>query len=382
MIERDLSLCIVSTVPSAINSFMAPHVKVLAGVLSVSLVTNGAEADMDGVLNERVEFVCIPFTRKISFIQDVKTLFQSWKLFRSKKFDCVLSIMPKTGLLAMMAASMAGVPVRIHIFTGQVWANKTGLSRFLLKNLDKVIVRCSSNVLADSRSQREFLIKEGVVPANRISVLADGSICGVDSVRFAADKLLRQSIRESLHIPGEAIVYLFLGRLNYDKGVHLLIAAFKVLAAKEKLAYLLLVGPDEDGFDDLLTSLQQQFIGRVHRVGFTKTPEAYMCAADVFCLPSYREGFGSVVLESASVGIPTIASRIYGLTDSVDDGVTGDLFTVGDVDALTNAMQRMASDGLRRQQMGKAARLRSVSLFSQARVVEAFCSYLLRLLRI
>ena len=373
-------LCIVATVPVALNVFMLPHIRELQGDFRIWLVSNGVATEIDMQLSEHVNFFQVRFARKIRLFQDLKALYEIWRFLKSVKFDCVLSIMPKTGLLAMLGALLAGVPVRVHIFTGQVWANKTGFSRFILKSFDKVIVRCSTNVLADSPSQREFLIEEGVVSADRISVMAEGSICGVDSVRFAADASLRQSTRQFLNIPDEAIVYLFLGRLNHDKGVHILVAAFKALAAREIRAHLLVVGPDEEGFDDILVSLEQKFAGRMHRVGFTRTPEAYMCAADVFCLPSYREGFGSVVLEAASAGIPSVASRIYGLTDAVDDGVTGQLFTVGDIDALMNAMQRMASDALRRQQMGEAAKLRAISRFSQARVVAAFRAYLLRLL--
>ena len=59
-----------------------------------------------------------------------------------------------------------------------------------------------------------------------------------------------------------------------------------------------------------------------------------MQAADIFCLPSYREGFGSSIIEAAACGLPAIASRIYGLTDAVKEGETGLLVNPGNVTGL------------------------------------------------
>lgn len=71
------------------------------------------------------------------------SLFHLYRIFRKEQFDVVHSLMPKTGLLAMLAAFFVGVPHRIHTFTGQVWANKEGLARWGLKILDKIIAKCA-----------------------------------------------------------------------------------------------------------------------------------------------------------------------------------------------------------------------------------------------
>lgn len=110
---------------------------------------------------------------------------------------------------------------------------------------------------------------------------------------------------------------------------------------------------------------------RVRFVGMTDRPEDYMAAADIFCLPSYREGFGSVVIEAAAVGVPAVASRIYGLSDAVDDGETGLLHTPGDIAAIESTLRILVSDGDLRTRMGTRARERAVTQFAASRVVAA-----------
>ena len=100
-----------------------------------------------------------------------------------------------------------------------------------------------------------------------------------------------------------------------------------------------------------------------------------MSAADVLCLPSYREGFGSVIIEAASVGLPAIASRIYGVTDSVMEGVTGVLHEPGSSEEIAGAMLHLASDERARAQMGEAARRRAHDQFSEIRVTTALAEF-------
>lgn len=105
-----------------------------------------------------------------------------------------------------------------------------------------------------------------------------------------------------------------------------------------------------------------------------------MVAADIFCLPSYREGFGLTLIEAAACGIPAVASRIYGITDAVEEGKTGLLFPAGDVPALAQALRRLLEDGDLRRQMGEAARMRALELFSSRRIIEEMQALYRRLL--
>lgn len=363
--KKDLKkICIVATVTYPLLVFMKPHIAMLSDQYDVTLIANGAESELAALLNENVRFIPVGIERKISLWRDVKALFKLYGIFRKERFDVVHSIMPKSALLGMLAAFCARVPHRLHMFTGQVWATKTGFSRWALKMLDKLIAKSATHLLADSFSQRQFLINEHVVNENKIKVLGKGSICGVDIQRFQPNPKAREQIRRDLNIPADAIVYLFLGRLNKDKGVQDLANAFVELSSQASNAHLLVVGPDEGGMDEILNVVLSDVFTRFHRIGFTVRPEDYMACADIFCLPSYREGFGSVIIEAASVGLPAVASDIYGLVDAVSNLKTGLLHPAKDVQAIKLALLQLYQNSSLREKMGKAAFMRAHMCFS------------------
>jgi glycosyltransferase involved in cell wall biosynthesis len=100
-----------------------------------------------------------------------------------------------------------------------------------------------------------------------------------------------------------------------------------------------------------------------------------MAAADVFCLPSYREGFGMAIIEAASAGIPSIGTRIYGVTDAIEEENTGYLYTPHNVDELTSKMLMMIEKPDMRKQMGMQARERVKKSFSKELVTTAFVDF-------
>jgi len=134
------------------------------------------------------------------------------------------------------------------------------------------------------------------------------------------------------------------------------------------------VGPDEEEL------LPQAPIPGLHVVGYTKNAEVYMSAADIICLPSYREGFGSVLIEGAACGLPAVASRIYGVTDAVVENVTGLMHPPGDIVALTESMRLLLSDDHLRLRLGKNAYERSVASFEASNLENLFSQFLGRLL--
>jgi len=287
------------------------------------------------------------------------------------RFDVVHSLMPKTGLLAMLAGFFTLVPHRVHIFTGQVWSTKSGIGRFGLKMMDRVIAFCATSLLTDSFSQRAYLISQNIVSGQKISVLGNGSVCGVDLVRFKYDQQIRDQYRAQLNIPDDARLFIFLGRVNAEKGVQDLARAFVNVNKKFPNTYLLVVGPDENNLDNYLQEIVKSCSLNYRRIGMTDKPENYMTCADIFCLPSYREGFGSVIIEAASIGLPSVASNIYGLVDAVVNGETGILHEAGDIQQIEDALLLLTIDEDLRNTMAVAARQRAHKLFGQEIVTGA-----------
>lgn len=381
MLSRRKKICIVATVPYALVMFMKPHIAMLAEQYDVTLIANGTEQNFSTMLNEHVRFIPVNVVRKVSLWRDAICLFQLYKIFSRHQFDVVHSLMPKTGLLAMLAAFFVGVPYRIHTFTGQVWANKVGISRWCLKVFDTLIAKCATHLLTDGFPQLQYLVDQRIVNENKIMVLGSGSTRGVDAKRFKPNLLIRHKLRSNLSIPQDAIVYLFLGRLNKDKGIHDLAYAFASIANVLPNSHLLVVGPDEGGMDITLQIMLKKYSSQFHRIGFTDKPEDYMACADIFCLPSYREGFPSVIIEAAAVGVPAVASNIYGLVDAVKDGETGILHQPKNIEEIKQALIVLTNDAEMRSKMSVQAMKRVHKLFSTDILVSEMSKYYYNLFR-
>ena len=367
-----MRVCFVVTNTFALNAFLAVPIEALAAQgWEVTVAVSTRDGDVCDLIQRNAEVYELHMNRHISPVADMPVVKELYRFMRGKKFDVVHSITPKAGVLGMTTALLARVPVRMHTFTGQVWVNRSGFMKRFLQFMEWYVAHCANHVLADSPSQAQFMIDHHIVEARRMEVLAEGSICGVDTQRFRPRPELRAPMRSRLDIPEDAPVVLYVGRLHPEKGLHELGVAFEQLAAKHPDVHLVLVGPDETG----LAQVEAQVVrarDRVHAVGRSPEPENWMAAADVLCLPSYREGFGMSLLEGAAAGLPSVASRIYGITDAVVDGETGLLVPVRDPSALAQALERLVVDPALRQRLGTAARERAVRSFSKEVMQQAW----------
>lgn len=368
-------ICFVVASEITATAFLIDQIRHAASQYEVCVALNTLNRCFLEPYNVNAEVVTVPLERKIRPLADLKALFALWRLFRMRRFDLVHSVSPKAGLLAMLAGFLAGVPRRVHVFTGQVWVNRTGLPRLILKSVDRLLAALATHNLIDSPSQRDFLLAQGVVFESRSTVLGRGSISGVDSKRFCPDRVAFAAVRRELRVPDQGVLFLYLGRLSRDKGLLDLAAAFAELGRQRHDVWLALVGPDEGGLASDIGQACRHCVERVRIVAYTRQPERFMAAADVICLPTYREGFGIVIIEAAACGVPAIASRIYGVTDAVVEGVTGILHPPGDVAALTAAMARLAHDPQLRRELGDAARRRALADFQMAALTSALLGF-------
>jgi glycosyltransferase involved in cell wall biosynthesis len=368
-------ICFVVSTGMTVNAFLQQPIKLLSQHYDIYIALDTSTGGSLHGLEDIVTILPVGIKRKISLWQDLVAVFQLLKLFQKHNFKIVHSVTPKAGLLAMLAAALAQIDIRIHTFTGQVWATKSGFGRSVLKKIDKLIGFFCTHILVDSPSQREFLLDERVIAAEKSCVLQKGSISGVDIDRFKPDYSARLRIRESLQIADGDVVFLFIGRLNRDKGILDLAVAFSKIARKHAHAKLLIVGVDEANLLDEILMITEGCEKQVKFIEFTSVPQEYMAASDVLCLPSYREGFGNVIIEAAAVGIPTIGSKIYGITDAVVDGDTGLLFVPRDIKALELCLEKMVENDSLRNSLGVAAHKRACEDFSSQKLSAAWLKY-------
>ena len=356
------SICFVATVEFAVNAFLLNHLKELSKYYDVTVIVNLKNPNflIDKKLD--IKLININFSRNINIISDLFSLFQLIFIFLTKKYDAVHTITPKAGLLGMIASFLTFVPLRVHCFTGQVWVTRKGVSRIILKLIDKLIGILTSKNIVDSKSQYDFLLKEKILKKNKTIVFGNGSIAGVDLSKFKPNKKIKGILRTKLKIPTSAFIFIFLGRLNSEKGVNDLIDAF--ILANLKSAYLVLAGPDEEKISFKSKNYQSNIIF----TGLTSRPQDFLAMSNMLCLPSYREGFGSVVIEAAATGIPSIVSNIYGLSDAIVLNKTGFSHKIGDIKELSKLMLY----AFRNKKL-----INSFGIAAQRRVIDNFDSKLL-----
>ena len=362
-----LKVARISTVPFFVLTQLKAQINALSSSgMSVTVITSDDEMSEKLASETIFTFLPINIERAISPVRDFFSLVALSLAFNKLKFDIVHSTTPKAGLLSAIAGFIAGTPVRLHTFTGQTWVTTTGIKRSILMFCDRVIARLNTHCYADSASQRDFLISSGIIKAEKISVIGAGSLAGIDLERFnprrySASEL--QALRHDLNIPSTAKILLFVGRITPDKGICELITAFSDIVKTNDEVFLVLVGPFESDGESVVNQVGPGVLSKIKTVGFSSEPEKYMALADVLCLPSYREGFGTVVIEAAAMGTPAIGTDIYGLSDAIVNGETGVLVPVRDTASLKASILAVLDDPERLSAMGVAARDRAIRDF-------------------
>lgn len=368
-------ICFVVAEPITAKSFLLDHMASLSKEYDVFLVANLA-GDEDIKMLALTGCQRVDIYRCISLWRDLKAVFVLYKYFKTEKFDVVHSVTPKAGLLTAIAGWLARVPRRIHIYTGQVWATKTGPMRSMLKFLDMVIAKLNTNLLVDGDGQRRFLIEQGVLKESNSCVLANGSIAGVRLDKFVVSDEVRIRERAKFGFKESDVVYIFLGRLNHDKGIGELFAAFDNLVSKYGNAKLVFYGSDEEGYDQKVNAYPNIRRGvNYFFPGSTAQPYEALQVADVFVIPTWREGFGMSIIEAQGLGLPVITSDAYGVVDASVEGETGLRCKVGDVESLYQSMVLYHNNPKLRAEHGSAGRKRVEKLYDNKVVTQAWVEY-------
>lgn len=364
-------VAIIVTSVLMVKFFLVPHLKSLAKIYDVTLIVKNDEPEILRSLDLPLKIIILPIERKVNFLKDIYVLILLVNKIRNQKFDLVHTFTPKAGLLGSLAAWINCIPIRIHTFQGEIWANKKGLWRLILRLSDKLVAKLSTNIIVVSESERQYLIAEKIIQENKSSVIANGSISGVNFSQFNVDKVKRASLRKLIQLTDEDILFLYVGRLNEDKGLLDLGAAFHLLSKEIQNVHLLITGPDEENIISKLSAIKEVVGNRLTFQSYTSQPQHVMQSADVLVLPSYREGFGVVVIEAAACGIPAIGSNIYGIQDAIVLGETGLFFEKQSIPDLLEKMRWMVDNSGERVLMGLKARKRVEMSFNQTDIVNA-----------
>lgn len=320
-----------------------------------------------------IKYKDIEISRQLAPIKDIKAIFKIAQYIRKNRIDIIVAhYFPKASLIATCANLLAGNRTKVLVAHGVLHDTMSGLVRKLVIWEQKFDVAFTKKVVCVSPSVARRRLEDKIDKPEKQVVLGGGSCNGVDALeKFNPDKVLKEDIstlKEKYKLGENDFVIGFSGRLVRDKGVVELSQAFRILKKKhhDKAIKLFIIGEPEkrdavpqEVLDTLLDNSDVVFTGKIPYGDIQK----YYLMMDVLVLPSYREGFPTVVLEACSMGIPVIVSRSTGCIDSIKENVTG-VYTDLEPQAIADNIERFFDKEFAHS-MGKDARNYIVDNYDQ-----------------
>ncbi|MET3028180.1 glycosyltransferase family 4 protein [Flavobacterium sp. UW10123] len=339
----------ITTVPISLKTLLKGQLKFMSSHYQVLGISSKGSELIDVSLNEEIEVLDVDMTRRISPLQDLKSLYKLYKIFKKEAPFIVHSHTPKAGVVAMLAAKLAGVPHRLHTVAGLPLMEATGNKRRLLNAVEKLTYNCSTQVYPNSKGLRDFILENKFVNEKKLKVLGSGSSNGINTSYFDPEIFSleeKQQLKIEFNIDSNDFIFIFVGRLVADKGINELIEAFVNLSDSFSNAKLLLVGAFENELDPLKTITFDKIKNNpnIISVGFQQDVRPYLSISDCLVFPSYREGFPNVVMQAGAMGLSSIVSNINGCNEIIVEGQNGTIIPVKNSEALYHSMKKMIAD--------------------------------------
>ncbi|MFN1215991.1 glycosyltransferase family 4 protein [Chryseobacterium kwangjuense] len=366
-----------STIPLSLNVLLKGQLKFLSEFYEIVGISSEGQLLDEVQQREGIQTIGVEMERGISPLKDLVSLYQLYKILKVEKPVIVHSITPKAGLLTMLAGRIAGVPIRIHTFTGLIFPTRKGAVQKLLIGMDQLLCWAATHIYPEGQGVKKDLIDYRITK-KPLKVIGNGNVNGIDLEYFAPGQITEEQkelLKKELKIQDSDFVFVFVGRLVGDKGINELVNAFAQLKKTENLkrTKLLLVGPLEEDLDPL----QQDTLNEIRNnpdiisVGFQKDVRPYFAVSDALAFPSYREGFPNVVMQAGAMGLPSIVSNINGCNEIIIEDQNGIIVPVKNTEKLKQAMERMIADTVYYNRSRANAREMIQSRYEQSVVWEA-----------
>ncbi len=325
-------------------------------------------------IDENIRVFGIYMSRKITPFIDLLSVFKLYIVLKKEKPLIVHSHTPKAGIISMLAAKLANIPIRLHTVAGLPLMETKGIKRKILSFVEKVTYFCATNVYPNSKGLFQFIVDEELVSFKKLKVIANGSSNGIDTTYFDSgniSEVQKENLRIKLNIHNTDFVFIFVGRLVGDKGINELIQAF--LRINDDKVKLVLVGGTESELDPLSeeTINEIEINSNIISVGFQSDVRPYFAISNCLVFPSYREGFPNVVMQAGAFGLPSIVTDINGCNEIIEEGINGTIIPSKNIEELFLSMQKIINDELWRNRLACNARDRIVSRYEQQLVWNA-----------
>lgn len=308
----------------------------------------------------------IQIDRRISLVQNLKSVYQLTKLIRQNQYDLVHVHTPIAAILGRIAAKLAGVKSVVYTAHGFPFHELSPPSQYRFYfTLEKTAALLTDLILSQNHEDIATSQKLGLCPPEKIRYLGNG----VDIDHFRRDRLAptaQTQLRKSLGIPDTAnLIIGTVGRLTRKKGSGYLIEATAKLLSQFPNLHVLIIGGQvstdpEPFYPELVKRMHTLGIeAHVTLTGDRQDIPELLGLLDIFTLPTFtHEGLPRSILEAMSMGLPVVATNIRGCREAVVHAETGLIVPPQNSEKLAEALGTMLSDPDRRQDYGAAGRQR------------------------
>ncbi len=363
----------ITTIPLSLDKLLGEQLRFMNQHFEVIAVSSN-QIELKKVAEKYgVKYHSLEMSRKITPFLDLISLYKMYLFLKKEKPKIVHTHTPKAGIIGMIAAYYAGIPVRMHTVAGLPLLEASGSKRKILNFVEKLTYRYATHVYPNSYGLQEIILKESFCDLSKLKVIGNGSSNGINTDFFDVDQISEEQksiLRKRLNISANDFVFIFVGRLVKDKGIEELVSAFSELKQSNNhlvVPKLLLVGPFENDLDPLSSETLEKLSTNpnIVSVGFQEDVRVFFAISDALVFPSYREGFPNVVLQAGAMQLPSIVSDINGCNEIVEHEINGLIIPVKNKAAITEAMSRLYQDASFYQFLKTYSRQKITEKFNQ-----------------
>ncbi|TWO33977.1 glycosyltransferase family 4 protein [Seonamhaeicola sediminis] len=334
----------ITTVPLSLDKLLEDQLRFMNNHYEVTAISSDIDYLKKVGEKEGVNVFNVELTRKITPIKDLRALFKLIRYLIKTKPFIVHTHTPKAGLIGMLAARIANVPIRLHTVAGLPLLETMGFKRRLLVYIEKLTYSCAKRVYPNSFGLKKIIEDQILSSGLKLKVIGNGSSNGINTDYFNIDSIQNRvldDLRKRLNITPKDFVYIFVGRIVRDKGINEILESFKVLYEKYSNIKLLLVGPFEDELDPIEIESRQIIKDNKNIIttGYKRDVRPYFAISNVLVFPSYREGFPNVVMQAGAMSLPSIVSDINGCNEIITHNVNGSVVKVKNIEELLAEME-------------------------------------------
>jgi glycosyltransferase involved in cell wall biosynthesis len=291
------------------------------------------------------------------------------RLLRTWRPAVLASFLFHANILGRLAGRFSGVPVVVSSERSDRFG---GRHRYWLLRLTD---RLAHATVTNSRLVGERMVQDGIIGPSRLQVIPNA----MDPEWPHAELSERRLTRESLGVRADEFLWLAIGRVDSTKDYGTLLRAFELHRRHEPRSILRIAGAGDPA--GLLAGLRRTVGDGVGFLGHRDDIRQLLSAADAFVLSSRLEGFPNALMEALAAGVPAVATRVGGVPDLIEDGVTGFLAPAEDDERLAETMTRLTElPGAQRTRLVAAGRERVLRLCDLTRIVDLWESLFLRLM--